>query len=293
MPRRARYAAGGALAGILAMALTWLLAHHVAAIRQADADVLQGFLGLHRPHLNELTTAIARLCDPVPFVFLAMVPVVVALVRGRPRVALAVALLLLGANETTQLLKPLLGGPRDPVAGVVLTGSTWPSGHATASMSLALAMVIAAPARLRPRVGALMAAFSVAVCWSFLELGWHYPSDVLGGYEVASVWTLGTLSLLWTYEAHRPRLARRAAGRRTAPSLGGDLAPPAVVAAIAGTLGLAIAATRPHAVLDYIAGHETFLAGAAAIGALGLACAAGLSAMLRRAAQEPPTAGQR
>jgi membrane-associated phospholipid phosphatase len=292
MPRRARYAAVGALAGIVAMALTWYLAHYVAPVRRADADVLQGFLGLGRPRLDQLTTAIATLCNPMPFVLLAAVPVAIALVRGRPRVALALGLLLLGANETTQLLKPLLGGPRDPVAGVFLTGSTWPSGHATASMSLALAMVIAAPSRLRPLVGTLMAAFAVAVCWSFLELGWHYPSDVLGGYEVASVWALGTVALLWIYEAHRPALARRTAPRPSG-SLLGDLTAPALLSVAAGVLALAVVALRPHAVLSYVAGHETFIVGAGAIGALALACAAGLSAMLRRMPLEPPTADQR
>jgi hypothetical protein len=160
-------------------------------------------------------------------------------------------------------------------------------------MSLALAMVIAAPGRLRPLVGALMAAFSVAVCWSFLELGWHYPSDVLGGYEVASVWALGTVALLWTYDARRPAHARRVAAARASRSLLGDLTAPVLLAALAGALALALAATRPHAVLSYVAGHETFLVGAAAIGALALICASGLSAMLRRMPLQAPTADQR
>ena len=29
-----------------------------------------------------------------------------------------------------------------------------------------------------------MAAFAIAVSYSFLELGWHYPSDVLGGFLI-------------------------------------------------------------------------------------------------------------
>ena len=57
-------------------------------------------------------------------------------------------------------------------------------------MSLALCAVLAAPPRLRPAVARAMAAFAVAVCYSFLALGWHYPSDVLGGFLVALDWTL-------------------------------------------------------------------------------------------------------
>jgi membrane-associated phospholipid phosphatase len=281
MPRRARYAAAGALTGVLAMALTWYLAHDVGIVRQADADVLQGFLGLGRPRLDRLTTAIASLCNPFPYVGLAAVPVAIALMRGRPRVAIALALLLLGANETTQMLKPLLTGPRVPVPGVFISGSSFPSGHATASMSLALAMVIAVPGRLRPAIGAVMAAFTVAVCWSFLELGWHYPSDVLGGFEVSSVWALGSLALLWSYEAHRPTLAQRVAGARPA-SLGTDLAPPAMLIAMVAAIGAVVLATRPHEVYAYAVAHETFLAGAGAIAALSFACAAGLEVLLRR-----------
>ena len=93
---------------------------------------------------------------------------------------------------TTQLLKPLLAAPR-PITLLefpVVAAASWPSGHATAVMSLALCSVLAAQARLRPFVAALGAAFAVAVCYSFLELGWHYPSDVLGGFLVAAAWTL-------------------------------------------------------------------------------------------------------
>ena len=64
--------------------------------------------------------------------------------------------------------------------------ASWPSGHATAAMSFALCAVLAAPARLRPLVAAVGAAFAVAVCYSFLALAWHYPSDVLGGFLVAT-----------------------------------------------------------------------------------------------------------
>ena len=124
---------------------------------------------------------------------LAAIPVLIALVRRRPRVAVAIVVILLGANATTQWLKAPLAEPRGRRWAVRpwSSAASWPSGHATAAMSLALCMVIAAPAALAaPRSAAAMAAFSVAVCYSFLELGWHYPSDVLGGFLVAATWTL-------------------------------------------------------------------------------------------------------
>jgi membrane-associated phospholipid phosphatase len=270
----------GAAGGVLLMVITWIAVHDLAVLRRADANILSGFLGLHRPALNQLTTVVANLCDPVPFVVLAAVPVLIALVRGRPRVALALVVLLIGANETTEVLKPLLAGPRDPVPGVYLSHATWPSGHATAAMSLALAMVIGVPARTRPFVGALMAAFAIAVVYSFLELGWHYPSDVLGGFEVASTWTLLCVGGLWTADARRPVATRAVAGTRF--SVGAALGPPVLLLACGLGLAAALTLARPHEVLGYAREHEAFVVGAAAIAALSFACASGLNLVLRR-----------
>jgi membrane-associated phospholipid phosphatase len=157
-----------ACVGALLLAAIWYAAHYVPFARHADASVLGGFVGLDRPGLNRLTNAIASLCDPEPFVFLAAIPVLVAFVRGRPRIALTLLAILLCANETTELLKPLLAGPRDLVPGNPLSDASWPSGHATAAMSLCLCSVIAAPARWRTMVAAVMAAFAIAVSYSFL-----------------------------------------------------------------------------------------------------------------------------
>ncbi len=79
-----------------------------------------------------------------------------------------------------------------------------------------------------------MAAFAIAVSYSFLELGWHYPSDVLGGFLVATVWTLLGIAALALYEQRRPSAGRRRAGQF---SLAQALGPPAVL--VAGALLLA------------------------------------------------------
>lgn len=94
------------------MVIVWYAAHDVPRIRLVDANVLGGFHQLHRPRIDALTGFVANLCDPVPWVAFAAVPIVVALARGRPRVAVALAVVLLGSGATTGLLKPLLGGAR-------------------------------------------------------------------------------------------------------------------------------------------------------------------------------------
>jgi membrane-associated phospholipid phosphatase len=280
MPRRSTLGFAGAGIGVVAMVLTWYLAHDVGALRSVDANILAGFLQLSRPRVNELTNAIADLCDPMPYIVFAAIPVAIALVRGRPRLAVAIGVLIIGANESTELLKPVLTGSRDAVAGVALTHSTWPSGHATECMSLALAMIISVSARWRPVVGAAMAAFCIAVVFSFLELGWHYPSDVLGGFEMASTWALLVVGCLALYEARHP-VARRAATGSF--SVGEALAPAASLLGLGVVFAAVITALRPHTVIGYAISHPGFVVGATVIAALSFALASGMNLMLRGA----------
>lgn len=278
------------LAGACLLALlgTWFAAFHVGVFEHADQSALRGFAGLRQhPHTSALASFVARLCDPEPFVCLAAIPVAVALLRRRPRLAIAIAAVLLGANVTTELLKPLLAHPRAAWllgARSPVGAASWPSGHATAAMSLALTCVLAAPGRLRPAVATLGAAFTVAVSYSFLTLGWHYPSDVFGGFLVAATWTLAIVAALLGGEHQRARPATDppsvTPGARL--SLRGALAPPGAALLGAVTLACAIAIARPQEVVAYARAHEAFVIGATAIGATALVLATGLMLVLRR-----------
>jgi membrane-associated phospholipid phosphatase len=287
LPRRARMGLAGAAASLVLLVVTWYLSHHVGFVRRVDNSILLGFAQLDRPRLDQVTNFVANLCDPQWYVFLALIPVGMALARRRYRVAVMLALVLLGANETTQLLKPLLGSTPGQPGWWPIGEGTWPSGHATASMTLALCTVIAAPPRRRPAVAAAMVAFALAVCYSFLELEWHYPSDVFGGFLVASMWTLLGVAGLSIYEARRPRAlsaseAAAVGAGASRFSIGEALRPMvALLVAAAVCIGLVLVA-RPAAVIAYARGHELFVLGAAAIAALGLMLASGLTLMLRR-----------
>lgn len=277
MPRRASLALLGAAAGVVLLLLTWYAAFHIGFIERADGRILNGFAGISRPRIDSITNRIATLCDPKPYVYFAAVPVLVALLRRRFGRALAIAGILLGANLTTQLLKPLLANPRTGVLGshpnVAL--ASWPSGHATAAMSLALCAVLAASPRWRPRIAALGAAFAVVVSYSFLELGWHYPSDVLGGFLVAVTWTLIGVAAIFALD--RPRTVPGDAEVAVRPSLGAVLWPSAAVVACGVAVVGLIALARPHEVLTYARAHTAFIIGAAAIGTLALVLAAGIT----------------
>jgi membrane-associated phospholipid phosphatase len=180
----------GAAGCAVAFVLLLLLVYAPDFGRWADAAALQGFLGLQGPAVAAPSDAIAHLGDPRSFLLIGAGLVLVALARGLPRHALAAVAILAGSNLATQILKPLLATPRDAgeVTGLHIVGPAFPSGHATASMSLAIVAVLVVPRAWRPVVAAIGAVFAIAVSFAIVSLGWHYPSDVVGGWCLALAW---------------------------------------------------------------------------------------------------------
>jgi membrane-associated phospholipid phosphatase len=291
---RARWALAGAAACVVLLMLTWFAAFHIGAVRSADRAIFSGFYELSgHGWIDRLAYHLASLCDPTPYVYFVPIPIIIALARGRPRVAVAVAVILLGANVTTHVLKPLLQEPREASFFgwmAPIYGASWPSGHATAAMSLALSTVIAVPPRIRPAVAALGALFAVAVSYSFLTLGWHFPSDVFGGFLVAGAWTLVVVAGLLAIEGRNPYAQRKIDPVSFARTLG-----PVGAALAAGTFLATIAlVTRPHAVVAYADAHKTFVVGALAIAALGFVISTVLVLTLTPSDTGPaPTAAHR
>jgi membrane-associated phospholipid phosphatase len=269
---------------------TWYAAFHIGFVTDADQSIFRGFFLLSaRGRVYSIADFVASLCNPRPYVYFVPIPIVVALLRGKPRVAIAVAVLLFGANVSTHLLKPLLAEPRAQslLGFTTVSRFSWPSGHATAAMSLALAFVIAFPARMRPTTAALGALFAVAVSYSFLTLGWHYPSDVFGGFLVATTWALVALGGL---KATEGRTARGA------PATARDSIAAAVVPVGAAMVGAVVLAAvvlllRPHEVVGYAHQNKEFVVGAAAIAAFSFALSTAV--LLTTGTGRAPTAAHR
>jgi hypothetical protein len=131
---------------------------------------------------------------------------------------------------------------------------------------------MAVPARWRPTAAAVGGAFTIAVSYSILALAWHFPSDVLGGFFVAAMWTMLALSALAALERRSPEAGRVLGRPRWA-----DAVPGLMVAVPTCSLALGAAAARP----DVLEEHKTFLVGAAVIGALALVLASLLAGALR------------
>src|SRR5437764_671376 len=141
-----------ALTCALALALTGLLAALVPVVHVHDSATLQGFVVLDQPRVAPVADFVAHLADPLPYALIGLALAAVAAARRRLSVALAIPPLLVATEVTTQLLKQLLAHPRfdEWLGASQIPAASWPSGHATAAMTLALCAVIAAPAALRP-----------------------------------------------------------------------------------------------------------------------------------------------
>jgi len=260
------------------LAITGVLAKLVPATERSDADTLDGFIGLKRPDLAPLLSHIAHLADPAPYALTALALSVLALARRRWRIALVVPVVFFLAGFTTEHLKHLLAHPRvqEWFGDNWIGGSSWPSGHSTAAMTMALCAVMVAPPRLRPTVAVLGAAFAVAVAYAILTLAWHVPSDVFGGYLVSGTWVMLAVGGLALAERRWPsRRGERETGRPE------DLVPALVLAVGAAGVGIGLALTRPQALAGYAAEHTTFVAGALAIAVLAMLLATVLAFGLR------------
>ena len=158
----------------------------------------------------------------------------VALARGRAWRALAAGVLLVATCATTEVVKHLLAHARlENWLSPQIAVTSWPSGHSTAAMTLALCAVLVAPTALRAATALLGGAFAVGVGYAVLVLGWHFPSDVLGGFLMAGLWTSLAVAVLHRVEAPEP--AWRPAWK--------PLAAPRRVAAVVAAVGWGCART--------------------------------------------------
>ena len=208
-PRALLLWAGGC-AALFVVLLT--VAYASDAARRVDASALTGFVDLERPAASGVTARLGALADPLGVAVIGAGLAAVALARGRPRAALAVLAVLGATSVSSQVLKSVLAYPRYEglPEDLHISPAAFPSGHATAAMALALAAVLVAPRRARPLAAFVGLGFALAVSFSVLVQGWHFPSDVVGGYLLAAGWTFAVAAALLAAPRGSPNEPRAA-----------------------------------------------------------------------------------
>lgn len=167
-------------------------------IGAADERLLRALTLRRRPWLTHFMRVYTHFGDaPVP-VGIALL-LLMGAVPGMEAMASHVAFSLGSAFLLSQLLKRAISRPRPklPVGLSTLIEPpdrfSFPSGHATASLAVALPMALALGGVLLP---ALVVASALLVGLSRCYLGVHYPGDVLVGWGIAVISALGCAVLL-------------------------------------------------------------------------------------------------
>ncbi|HST17119.1 MAG TPA: phosphatase PAP2 family protein [Gaiellaceae bacterium] len=180
------------LAAILGAVGFRLLGTRTGFGREFDIEaVLSGFFfnDKERSASNAFLVAISS----TSFVVIGGLLVAMSLVQRRLDLALAAALTLGGSFVTTELLKKTL-----PARANVpdFLAHSYPSGHSTVALALGLSFILLSPRRVRTAavVGATICAAAMGA--SLVLNAWHFPSDVGGGFCVATAWAAAAAQLV-------------------------------------------------------------------------------------------------
>ncbi|GLY06563.1 MULTISPECIES: phosphatase PAP2 family protein [Actinoplanes] len=189
-------------------------------------------------------------------VLVCVVAAAVGVLRRQFGLAAAAAVLVVGANGTTQVLKGWL--PRPELDGLAFANS-FPSGHTTAAASVVFALVLVLPEAVRGVVALIGAGYTGVIATATVWARWHRPSDTIAAVLVVLGW--GALVVLVV------RVLRRAE-RTPVNRLGRFTVLPLVaagtIAAPAGLLGMTVLAmSEPQGTPT--PGRFAFLAGVAVI----------------------------
>jgi membrane-associated phospholipid phosphatase len=198
MPRNVKAPLLAALACALALAPLAVLAYSSGSFQRID---LRLFIHLRREMgpFNALAGVLVNLGDLAALLVLLAGVAALGLATGRRREVIAATVVVAGANLTTQVLKVTLEHVRHKAFehGIELPWpDSFPSGHTTAAASIAAALLLVVPARHRLAAAVAGGTLTAAVGFSVVILGWHYPSDVLGGLLVVGAWAFAALAWL-------------------------------------------------------------------------------------------------
>jgi membrane-associated phospholipid phosphatase len=247
------------LAAVLAAAGVWVIYRvfiRTITGQAIDTAALNG-AEVHHPRLVEVLSRTLNGTTLVSLVLACVMAAVIGMIRRRLDLAIAAAVLVAGANLTSQLLKTHLVRPN--LDGFPAPNS-FPSGHTTAAASVAFALVLALPHALRGMVALIGAAYVAVIAVATVWAEWHRPSDTVAGLLVVLAWGGLVSAVLRATRLRRPGPVGRPT-RLTTMLLGAVLA----VSGLAGLLGLAAVTFTERASPHLFSGRGAFLTGIACI----------------------------
>jgi membrane-associated phospholipid phosphatase len=163
---------------------TWLVAFSDAGVR-ADQRIYVEHAERRPAWGADFALDATHLVDPARFLVLVCIVLAIPLVRRRWLAAVAGAAVIIGANLTTQLLQEITYGDR---VVFLMPRAYWPSGHTTAVVSVALALLLGVPKPMRPLAAAAVVIAAAVMGWAVVVVATHLPSDVVAAVFVCGIW---------------------------------------------------------------------------------------------------------
>lgn len=168
----------------------------MSAVTAFDEAVIQAVFALRTPTSTALMSAWTHLGDTLVVTAIVISISGVLLLQHRAALAVLMYTVVGGGALVSTVTKMLLDRPRPPIETALVPMapmSSFPSGHALATLCLAVACVAIVRglrwrASTRAWVAALTGANAVGVGFSRVYLGVHWPSDVLGAWVIGLVW---------------------------------------------------------------------------------------------------------
>ena len=210
----------------------------------------------------------------------------VAVIRRRPRLALLAAASIGVSLITTEFLKLVLL-ERPPLVPSFIYDNSYPSGHTTVGMSVAVAAMLVVPRRLllptAAGAGLFGAAFGVAV----VAAGWHRPSDAVGAFLVVLSVAAACAALGHLYPDRPDRGPPRDHAVRL-PRIRIGTTELGLLALALGGLGIFALAALSYRGIPWTSTGAGFLLSAGAIVVCALLTTLGLAAAMLSAEEEGP-----
>ncbi|MDO3686478.1 phosphatase PAP2 family protein [Micromonospora sp. C28ISP2-4] len=251
-----------ALIQTAAFGLVWRFAVHTELGQWLDTVALTG----NRIGQDRIDGPVDTLLNAMSVVSLLAATAVIgfiALIRGRKALAVTATLLIAGANVTTQLLKHYLVRPDfgiDPERAAA--GNSLPSGHTAVAASVAVALILVLPRKLRVAGAFLGAGYAAAAGVATLSAGWHRPSDAVAAYLVVGAWAAVAGLVLLFFQREQAVVEPGDAHRVAGAVLGGI----GVVALLASAVALSWLVDRSTVPVEALGRRPLFIgyAGSAA-----------------------------
>jgi membrane-associated phospholipid phosphatase len=272
----------------LGVLVVYVLAIRTGVGRELDELAYEG-RSVVRPRATAATDRLLRTISNTSLAFVGSALVVIALARRRVRLAGAVVVAIGGSVLTSELLKEALYRPvTDQPTSIPF--NSYPSGHATVGMALALGFVLVVAHHWRWLASIVAAVIAATFGTGVLTTGWHRPSDAIGAFLVCLAWFSATTAVLvaWRGRGDPARLRADVVEERANPAV-----TLAVAVLLVAALGTALLLTLQEGEVRTVPYSFEFLAVCLLIDGLGVGVVAVFHLLLRDVALDPPASARR